>query len=163
MKRSHLSQSLGHLIQWFIRTIFRNRPYHGYPFCGKPFRSFPKFNHVAQAPNFSFLGGGGGGACCLTILMKEFPESEIQAKFFADAGEKSSEDLAKKFPDFRPLISRKSGCKKFHKKILHFSTRDKQNSFTARFWEGGCPNNTSTATIGIHLKARERLKCTCRK
>ena len=34
--------------------------------------------------------------------MKEIPESEIQAKFFADTGEKRSEILAKKFADFRP-------------------------------------------------------------
>ena len=48
--------------------------------------------------------------------MKEFPESEVQAKCFADAGEKRPENSAKTFADFRPLISRKSGCKKFHEK-----------------------------------------------
>ena len=34
--------------------------------------------------------------------MKEFPESEILAKFFADTGEKRSEILAKNFADFCP-------------------------------------------------------------
>ena len=28
---------LGHFIQWFLRAISTNRPYHGYPFCGDPF------------------------------------------------------------------------------------------------------------------------------
>ena len=51
--------------------------------------------------------------------MKEIPESEIQAKFFADTGENRGEILAKNFADFRSLISRKSGRKKFHEKILH--------------------------------------------
>ena len=45
------------------------------------------------------------------------PESEILAKFLADAGGKCGEKLAKKFsPHFRPSISRKSGRKKFDEK-----------------------------------------------
>ena len=61
--------------------------------------------------------------------MKETPKSEIQAKFFADTGEKRSEILAKNFADFRPLISRKSGRKKFHEKSPTFSTRDETKFF----------------------------------
>ena len=53
------------------------------------------------------------------FFMKEIPESEIQANFFAVTSEQLSEILAKHFADFRPLISRKSGRKKFHEKILH--------------------------------------------
>ena len=71
--------------------------------------------------------------------MKEIPESEIQAKFFADAGEKRSENLAKHFADFRPLISRKSGCKKFHQKSSTFSTRDKTKFFHREILGGGVP------------------------
>ena len=55
--------------------------------------------------------------------MKEIPESEIQVKCFADAGEKRGEILAKKIADFRPLTSRKSGRKKIHEKSSTFSTR----------------------------------------
>ena len=61
--------------------------------------------------------------------MKEIPESEIQGKFFADAGEKRGEILAKLFADFRPLISKKSGRKKFHGKSSTFSTRDETKFF----------------------------------
>ena len=61
--------------------------------------------------------------------MKEIPESEIQAKFFADTGEKCGEILAKIFADFRPLISRKRGRKKFHEKSSTFSTRDETKFF----------------------------------
>ena len=61
--------------------------------------------------------------------MKEIPESEIQAKFFADTGEKCSENLAKNFADFRPLISRKSGRKKFHEKSSTYSTKDETKFF----------------------------------
>ena len=74
------------------------------------------------------------------IVMKEFPESEIQAKFFADVGEKRSENLAKNFADFRPLISRKSGYKKFHEKSSTFSTRDETKFFHREILGGGCPN-----------------------
>ena len=61
--------------------------------------------------------------------MKEIPESEIQARFFADTGEKRSEILAKNVADFRPLTSRKSGRKKFHEKSSTFSTKDKTKFF----------------------------------
>ena len=71
--------------------------------------------------------------------MKEFPESEIQAKFFADADEKRGENLAKNFADFRLLISRKSGCKKFHEKSSTFSTRDETKFFHCEILGGGCP------------------------
>ena len=56
--------------------------------------------------------------------MREIPENEIQAKFFVDTGEKFSEILAKKFADFRPLISWKSGRKKFHENSSTFPTRE---------------------------------------
>ena len=69
--------------------------------------------------------------------MKEFPESEIQAKFFADAGEKRSENLAKHFADFRPLICRKSGRKKFHEKSSTFSTKDETKFFHREILGGG--------------------------
>ena len=49
-------------------------------------------------------------------VMPKSPESEILAKFFADMGEKCGEKMAKFFADFRPSISKKSGCKKFHEK-----------------------------------------------
>ena len=57
------------------------------------------------------------------FYMKEFPESRTPAKVFADKGEKRSDILAKHFADFRPLISRKTGRKKFHEKSSTFSTR----------------------------------------
>ena len=41
-------------------------------------------------------------------------ESEILAKFFADMGEKCSENVATNFGDVRPSISRRSGREKFH-------------------------------------------------
>ena len=49
--------------------------------------------------------------------MLKSPESEIQAKFFADMGEKCGEKMANFFADFRPSISKKSGRKKFHEKL----------------------------------------------
>ena len=73
--------------------------------------------------------------------MKEFLESEIQTKMFADAGEKRSENLARNFADFRPLISRKSGCKKFHEKSSAFFTRDETNFFHREILGRGCPKN----------------------
>ena len=75
-----------------------------------------------------------------TLIMKEFPESEIQAKFFADKSEKRRENLAKNFADFRPLITRKSVCKKFDEKSSTFSTRDETQFFHREILEGGCPN-----------------------
>ena len=72
--------------------------------------------------------------------MKEIPESEIQAKFFADTGGKRGEILAKKFEDFRPLISRKSGRKKFHKKSSTFSMRDETKFFHREILGVGGPN-----------------------
>ena len=50
-------------------------------------------------------------------LVPKSPESEILAKFFADMGEKCGEKMAKFFADFRPSIFRKSGRRKFHKKL----------------------------------------------
>ena len=57
--------------------------------------------------------------------MKEIPESEIQAKCFADTGEKRGEILAKSFAGFRPFIFSKRGRKKVHEKSSAFSTRVK--------------------------------------
>ena len=83
--------------------------------------------------------------------MKEFPESEIQPKNFADAGEKRSENLAKHFADFRPLISRKSGCKKFHEKSSTFFTRNETKFFHREILGRGCrcPNKTRRFAIAI--------------
>ena len=84
--------------------------------------------------------------------MKEFPESEIQAKCFADKGEKRRENLAKNFADFRALISRKSVCKKFHEKSSTFSTRDETKFFHREILEGGCPKDARTSltpTLGL--------------
>ena len=75
--------------------------------------------------------------------MKEFPESEIQANFFTDAGEKRRENLAKNFANFRPLIFRKSGRKKFHEKSSTFSTRDETKFFHRKILGGGCPKKSS--------------------
>ena len=72
--------------------------------------------------------------------MKEIPESEIQAKVFADTGEKCSEIFAKKFADFRPWISRKSGRKKFHEKSSTVSTRAETKFFHSEILGVGCPN-----------------------
>ena len=58
-------------------------------------------------------------------------------EIFADAGEKRSENLAKKFADFCPLISSKSGCKKFHEKSSTFSTRDETKFFHREIPGGG--------------------------
>ena len=72
-------------------------------------------------------------------LIKEIPESEIQAKFFADTGEKRSEILAKHFADSRPLISRKSGRKKLHEKPSTFSTREETKFFHSEILGVGGP------------------------
>ena len=80
-------------------------------------------------------------------VMKEFPESEIQTKMFADAGEKRSENLAKNFADFHPLISRKSGCKTFHEKSSTFFTRDETKFFHREILGRGCPNKMSSLLI----------------
>ena len=77
--------------------------------------------------------------------MKEIPESEIQAKFFADTGENRGEILAKHFADFRRLISRKSGRKKFHEKSCTFSTRDETKFF-----------HREILGVGGHNKERKR-------
>ena len=71
--------------------------------------------------------------------MKEIPESEIQAKFFADTGEKRTEILAKNFADFRPFIFRKSGRKKFHRKSSTFSTRAETKFFHGEILGVGGP------------------------
>ena len=74
------------------------------------------------------------------MVMKEIPKSEIQAKFFADTGEECGETLAKNVADFRPLISRKSGRKKFHEKSSTFSTRDETKLFHREILRVGAPN-----------------------
>ena len=81
--------------------------------------------------------------------MKQFPESKIQAKFFADAGEKRSENLAKNFAEFRPLISRKSGRKKFHKKSSTFSTRDETKFFHREILGGGRKKYCGTLSVPL--------------
>ena len=93
-----------------------------------------------STPSSSFsLRFGGPIAPPRSYVMKEIPESETQVKFFADTCEKRSEILAKNFDDFCPLITRKSGRKKFHENPPHFPRGMKQNSFTARFWEWWAP------------------------
>ena len=80
--------------------------------------------------------------------MKETPESEIQTKFFADTGEKRSELLARNFADFRPLISRKSGRKKFHEK----SMRDETKFFHREILGVGGPNIMPSILNKKHTK-----------
>ena len=77
--------------------------------------------------------------------MKGIPESEIQVKFSADAGEKRGEILAKKFADFRPLISRKSGRRKFHEKSSTFSTRDETKFFHSEILGVGGPDGFASS------------------
>ena len=78
-----------------------------------------------------------------------------RAKIFADAGKKPSENLANIFADFRPFISRKSGRKKFHEKSSTFPRGTKQNSFTARFLEGGAPTKWAFSTLKLAPPWRE--------
>ena len=70
------------------------------------------------------VGLGGGGA----VREKEnhYPTRQ---RIFAETGEKRCEILAKTFAYFRPLISRKSGRKKFHEKSSTCSTRGETNFF----------------------------------
>ena len=63
--------------------------------------------------------------------MKEIPESEVQAKFFADTGEKRSEVLGKIFADFRPLISKEKWPQEISRKILHIF-REVQNKILSQ-------------------------------
>ena len=63
------------------------------------------------------------------------PESEIQAKFVTDTGEKRSEILANNFADFRPLISRESGCKKFHEKSSYRTPVKRSSEPQKRFYQ----------------------------
>ena len=101
----------------------------------------------------SIVGGHtSGGPGAISSLMKKFPESEIQGEFFRRRGRKTqrifgetfySENLAKNFADFRPLISRKSGCKKFHEKSSTFSTRDETRVFHREIPGGGVPQHLS--------------------
>ena len=77
-------------------------------------------------------------------VRRKSSKSEILANIFADMG---GENLAKFFADFRPSISRKSGCKKFHEKSsTNFAGREtkffnretlgawpKKSVFTMRF------------------------------
>ena len=72
-----------------------------------------------------------------------------------------SENLAKKIADFRPLISRKSGCKKFHEKPSTFSTRDETKFFHREILGGGCPkysNRFGENSVQSHTRTSlERL------
>ena len=94
----------------------------------------------------------------LRSVMKEYPESEIQAKFFADAGEKRSEHLAKNFADFCPLISRKSGGKKFHKKSSTFSTRDETKLLSPRDSGRGVPQRSVEDVRGFGKRGHASKK-----
>ena len=58
----------------------------------------------------------------IDIVRPVFPQSEVLVKFVPETGEKSSENWAKNFADFRPSVSRESVRKKFHAKSLTFST-----------------------------------------
>ena len=73
----------------------------------------------------------------LRVFMCIVPESEVQANFVADTGEKRAKVLAKFSADVCPLISRRTACKKFHKNPPHIPRGMKQNSFTAGPWELG--------------------------
>ena len=70
-------------------------------------------------------------------IMSMIPESEIQAKFFADTSEKRSENVANIFADFRPSIARKSGRKKFHEKSSTSSTRGRNKILSRRYSGSG--------------------------
>ena len=54
----------------------------------------------------------------LHFVMPKSGKSEVLAKCFADMGEKCGEHFSKNFADVRPSISRRSGRKKFHKKMF---------------------------------------------
>ena len=66
------------------------------------------------------------------------PEERNSGKAVSPAlAKKGCEHLPKFLADFRPSISRRSGCTKFHERSSANSTSHKTNSFTARLWELG--------------------------
>ena len=73
--------------------------------------------------------------------MKEYPESEIQAKFFADAGEKRSEILAKNFADFYPLPFnfQEKWPQEISQKILHIFHKGRNKILSPRDSGRGVP------------------------
>ena len=67
------------------------------------------------------------------IVMNVMPESEIQANFFADPGEKRGEILAKYFTDFRPGHFQEKWPQEFStKNPPQFSKREEKKSFFHR-------------------------------
>ena len=81
-------------------------------------RTFPE---KKEPPPPFFWGGNTPAPPSLKatqFVMKEIPWSELQAKFFADTGEKRSEILAKNFADFRPFNFQDQWPQGISRKIL---------------------------------------------
>ena len=77
-------------------------------------------------------------AALIITYAHKSPESEIQAKLFADFGETCGEILAKTFANFRPSICRKNDRMKRHKSNSCTTfTSHETNSFTVRLWKPG--------------------------
>ena len=73
--------------------------------------------------------------------MKEFPESEIQAKFFADAGEKGSENLANTFCRFSPFSFQEKWLQEISRKILHIFHEGRNKILSPRDSGRGVPQD----------------------
>ena len=78
------------------------------------------------------------------ILRKKSSESEIPVIFFADIGEKCGENLAirKKFADFCPSSSKKSGRQKLHEKSSTNFTSHETKLFHREALGAGGPNSS---------------------
>ena len=71
------------------------------------------------------------------LFLNTTPDSEIQAKVFADTVEKRVKILVITFAHFHTLISMKVATRNFMKNLPHIPRGTKQHSFMARFWEWG--------------------------
>ena len=69
--------------------------------------------------------------------MKKIPESEIQAKFIADTGEKSSEISAKNIADYALEFPGKVAARNFTKNPPHFHEGPNQTFSSQDFGSGG--------------------------
>ena len=108
-RKGQISLILRHFIQWFLREISRNRPHHGYPFCGDPFgpsrgQELPRTNNTD--PVFSCCGCSlprqmlCGEASCMRgkLLYLQLELFGLQLSFFA-------------YSPLRPLLDAPSHCK----------------------------------------------------
>ena len=98
---------------------------------------------LGQGRNLRVLDEGGSwGAGSTQDLVKEIPESEIQAKLFADAGEKHGEILATKIRRFSPFNFQGKWPQKNSRKILHIFHEGRNKILSQRGSGSGGPLRT---------------------